>query len=93
METRKVTVRCVPYEMSIVDGGVLFSNKSGFFGVSARIMFEQRQGLWYISNAATTLDGVALCHLVKMSQLLEKHIVRSPPLGKLQFKCGWDDGE
>ncbi len=74
MKTRKVTVCGVPHEMSIVDGGVLFSNKSGFYGVSRRIMFARRNRLWYIENAAATFDSVPLCHLVKMAKLLDIHI-------------------
>ena len=74
VNTKSVIVCGVPYEISIIDGGVLFSDKSGFYGVSARTMFEYRSGLWYIIDVKRTFDSIALCHLVKMSKLLIKHI-------------------
>jgi hypothetical protein len=73
METRKVNVCGVPFEMSIVDGGVLFSNKSGFYGVSARYMWEYRGMLWYLDHIESTFK-VPGCHLVRMHELLAKHI-------------------
>ena len=71
---RKVTVCAVPYEMSIIEGGVLFSNKSGFYGVSARYTFAVRNHLWYLEDRQETFPRTALCHLVKMSELLKLHI-------------------
>lgn len=56
--------------MSIVDGGVMFSNKSGFWGVSGRFMFEYREHLWYLVDAQSTWDKVAACHLVSMHKKL-----------------------
>lgn len=73
-EFRDVSVCGVPYRMSIVDGGVMFSNKSGFWGVSGRFMFEYRHHLWYMLHAASTWDSVAACHLAKMHKLLGEHI-------------------
>lgn len=69
---RDVVVCGVPYEMSIVDGGVLFCDRSGFWGVASRIMVEFRAGLWRVSTAADTFDRVPLCHFVKMHQLLKE---------------------
>lgn len=83
MNSRKVTVCGIPHEMSIVDGGVMFSNKSGFWGVTGRIMFERKNGLWWITNVASTF-GVPLCHFVKMATLLEHHI--DPDYRALAFR-------
>ena len=60
--------------MTIVEGGVLFSDKSGFYGVSGRFMFEYQSNLWYLIHAEATWDKVAACHLVKMHKLLGEYI-------------------
>lgn len=73
-EFRDVSVCGVPYRMTIADGGVLFSNKSGFSGVSGRFMFSYKSSLWYLEHAVSTFGHVAACHLVKMHELLQKHI-------------------
>ena len=72
--TRQVTIGAVPHEMSIVDGGVLFSSKSGFYGVTGRYMFEYKSNLWYLTDTESTWSRVPVCHLVKMYTLLEEHI-------------------
>ena len=86
MDTRQVTVCGIPHEMSIVDGGVLLSDKSGFWGVSKRIMFAYRSNLWYMIDVKSTFDTIALSHLVKIAQLLEKHIGGNHEVGELRFK-------
>ncbi len=72
--TRRVTVCAVPYDMSIVEGGVLFSNKSGFSGSHGRYMFEYRANLWYLTESTSTWKATAVCHIVKMHKLLALHI-------------------
>lgn len=69
-EYRDVTVCGVPHRMTIVEGGVLFSNKAGFWGVSARYMFSYRSCLWYLNHTESTFGNVAAVHLVKMHKLL-----------------------
>lgn len=86
-QARKVNVCGVPFEMSIVDGGVLFSEKSGFYGVSARFMFEYNE-LWYLTGVEATFPRHALCHLVKMHKLLEQHIGDDHGVTKVEFKSG-----
>lgn len=82
----RVTVCGVPHEMSIVDGGVLFSDKSGFYGVTKRIMFTYRSDLWYVVEATSTFDNVALCHLVRMHKLLAEHIGGDHEVRQLRFR-------
>lgn len=72
--TRKVTVCAVPYEMTIVEGGVLFSNKSGFSGTHGRYMFEYKSSLWYLTELTSTWKATPVCHIVKMHKLLALHI-------------------
>ena len=73
---RDVSVCGVPYRMTIADGGVLFSNKSGFSGVSGRFMFSYKSSLWYMEHAESTFGKVAACHLVRMHKLLQELISR-----------------
>jgi len=89
-QIRKVNVCAVPYEMSIVDGGVLFSDKSGFWGLSGRFMFQYISDLWYLVDWHTTFGKVATAHLVKMAKLLEEHSGGNHELDEkapLQFKA------
>lgn len=74
LHEKDVSVCGVPYKMAIVDGGVLFSNKSGFYGVSGRFMFEYRGHLWYLMHTESTFGNVAMCHLRSMHDLIEQHI-------------------
>jgi hypothetical protein len=74
IEEKRVNVCGVPYMMTIVDGGVLFSNKSGFYGVSGRFMFEYRGHLWYLMHSESTFGEVPVCHLARMAELLAKYI-------------------
>lgn len=60
--------------MSIVDGGVMFSDKSGFYASASRFMFAYRHHLWYLMNYETISDGIPACHLAKMHQLLSEYI-------------------
>ena len=71
---RDVSIGGVPYRMSIVDGGVMFSNKSGFWGVSGRFMFEYVGMLWYLVDAQSTWNRVPVCHLAKMHKKLGEYI-------------------
>lgn len=73
-EYRDVSVGAVPHRMTIVEGGVLFSNKSGFYGYTARYMFSYRSHLWYLEHTESTFGSVAACHLVKMHKLLGEYI-------------------
>lgn len=73
-EHRKVIICGVPYSMSIVDGCVLFSNKSGFYGVGMRFLFEYRCNLWHFESSATTWGSVPACHLAQMHEKLEEMI-------------------
>lgn len=72
--SKDVSVCGVPYRMTIADGGVLFSNKSGFAGVSGRFMFSYKSSLWYLEHAVSTFGSVAACHLARMHQLLQDRI-------------------
>ncbi len=71
---RNVSLGGVPYRMTIVDGGVLFSNRSGFHGVTGRFVFSYRSHLWYLEHSESTWGSVAACHLVKMHKLLGEYI-------------------
>lgn len=70
MSSINVSIGCVPHTMTIADGGVVFSAKSGFYGVSGRSMFEYRADLWYLLHAESTWGDVAACHIVGMHKLL-----------------------
>lgn len=71
---RDVSVGGVPHRMTIVEGGVMFSNKSGFYGYTARYMFAYRSCLWYLQHTDSSFGEVAACHLVKMHKLLAEYI-------------------
>ena len=70
MISKDVVVCGVPYRMTIVDGGVLFSNKSGFSGFVSRSMFSYRNSLWYLDTSESTYGKIAAVHIVKMHRLL-----------------------
>ena len=73
-ESRNVSVCGVPFLMSIVDGGVLFSSKHGFYGVTERYMFERKSSLWYLVDIKATFKAVAVSHIVKMHELIGRFI-------------------
>lgn len=74
MNDKDVNVCGVPYKMAIVDGGLMFSNKSGFYGVSGRFMFEYRGNLWYLLHSESTFGSVPMCHLRRMHELIKQHV-------------------
>ena len=94
-DTRKVTICAVPHEMTIVDGHcVLFSNKSGFYGLHGRVVFTYIQGLWYITDMTTTFDKIAAAHIVAMHRKLKEHIGGDHELGLDDAKnLKWKDVE
>ena len=70
-----VTVCAIPYELTRIEGGALFSCKSGFWGCSSRIVFEFGSNyLWQLTQFEDSGGSVPLCHLVKMKALLAEHI-------------------
>jgi len=71
---RDVSIGGVPHRMSIIDGEVMFSDKSGFWGVSGRFVFEYVGMLWYLVDAQSTWNKVPACHLAKMHKLLGEYI-------------------
>lgn len=85
--TRKVGVCGVPHDMTIVDGGVMFSDKAGFWGVSGRFMWEYKCHLWYLVCSEDSFGTVAGCHLKKMHELLTEMIGADHE----QFELKWKD--
>lgn len=85
IDSRKVTICAVPYEMQIIDGGVLFIERSGFWGTHARYLWTYRL-LWYldISESSASWNRVAGPHLVKMHKLLEEMVRVDPANCKTQ---------
>ena len=73
-DSREVGVCGVPHVMTIVDGGVLFSNKSGFSGYAARYMFAYRSSLWYLEEFGVVFGEVPLSHFARMHSLLAEYI-------------------
>ncbi len=71
--------------MSIVDGGVLFSDKAGFYGVTKRLMWEFRAHLWYLVASEST-GNVPGTHLKRMHELLCRHIGSDHEEFQLRFK-------
>lgn len=91
MHTRKVLVCNIPFDMSIVEGGVLFCNR----GSTARYMWEYRARLWCLMEvkAAAPIPGT---HLKKMHNLLNDLIGRDYtefPLKFLNSRVDWPAGE
>ena len=79
----KVNVCAIEYEMIVADGCVIFSEKSGFYGVSRRVVFEFRSGLWYLHEVTGSMTNVPVAHLTRMHELLgihigEDHYLREP---------------
>ncbi len=70
---RDVTVCGIPYRLIIAENGAIFSNKSGFWGVESRLMFEY-VNLWYLVEIQSTLKGIPVCHIVKMYKILKEYI-------------------
>ena len=81
--SRKVIVCGVPHDMAIVEDGVLFCDRAGFWGVVRRTMFDYREGLWYLLE--TTRD-VPVAHIVKMHALLAEHIGADHEVSLLQWR-------
>ena len=73
-EYRDVSVCAIPHRMTIVEGGVLFSDKSGLARYATRHMFSYREHLWYLEQDAAACKAVAACHLVEMYKLLQDYI-------------------
>lgn len=67
---KDVSVCGMPYRMYLVEGGVLFSDKSRFDGRTARFMFSYRYALWYFEESQSTYEAVPACHLATMHELL-----------------------
>ena len=79
----KVNVCAIEHEMIVADGCVIFSEKSGFWGVSRRVVFEFRSGLWYLHEITGSMTHVPLAHITRMHELLgihigEDHYLREP---------------
>lgn len=90
-DAKRISICGVPYTMDIVDGGVLFSNKSGFYGVSGRFMFSRKSWLWYLDHSESTWGSVPSCHLVRMHELLAEHIAgdNEPEKDGGSFRLQW----
>lgn len=86
-DIRNINVCGVPFTMQIVEGGVLFSNKSGFWGFSARFMWVYSSHLWYLTHSESTFGSVAAAHLVRMYELLQEHIGAD----HAEFELKWKD--
>ena len=71
---RDVSICGVPYRLTIVEGGAMFSDKSGFWGVSGRFMFEYAEMLWYLVGAESTWNRVPAAHLASMHKKLGEYI-------------------
>lgn len=66
-----VTICGVPYTFQRIEGGVIFSEKSGFWGHSLRVVFSYQSMLWRLEEAT---GKVALCHLVRMAQIIDERV-------------------
>lgn len=76
-QTRQVVVCAIPYNMTLVEGGVLFSVSHGLSGVSSRFMFEYTaDGLWYLTSIDETFGRTLAIHLVRMHQLLGELVAK-----------------
>ena len=73
MNIKKVNICGYLFNMSLVDGGVLFS-KSDSSNAYSRVMFEYKDSLWRISEISSISRGIPLCHIEKMKILLDENI-------------------
>lgn len=92
-EVRKVVIGGVPHTMTVGDGCVVFSDKSGFYGTHGRFMFVYLSHLWYLDlkESSDTFHRIAAKHIVKMHKLLEELVEvegegTSTKPAKLSFK-------
>ena len=76
------------YDMQIVDGCVIFQDRSGFANWNQRLWFTFENGLWYLATAEDTFRQVPLCHLADMYKLLIEEIGDDHTQFKLKFKKG-----
>ena len=85
-QPQNVSICGVPYLMQIVDGGVLFSKKSGFYKSAGRFMFAYRNRLWWLEHAESTFGHVSAVHLQRMHELLCEKIGSDHEDFPLRFK-------
>ena len=71
-DIKEITICGIPYTMQQTDGGVLFSEKSGFWGLSCRLMFEYKEGLWYLVDIKASFNTVPVAHLTKIYEFLKE---------------------
>lgn len=76
-QTRQVVICAIPYNMTLVEGGVLFSVSHGLSGAVSRVMFEYTEdGLWYLTSIDETFGRTLALHLVRMYQLLSEQVAK-----------------
>jgi len=66
----RIDVCKIPYEIQVVEDGILFINKSGLSGYISRLMFSYRYGAWFLEDQGSTDGGVPLAHLCEIYEIL-----------------------
>lgn len=83
---RKSVLVCgLAHDMTIADGGVMFSDRSGI-GQARHVVFTVKSNMWYLLSFKGWFDSVPLCHLVCMQELLNKYIGEDHSVLELKFK-------
>jgi hypothetical protein len=49
MKESEIVLCCVPYVVQEHEGLIIFSERSGFYGVHQRIEFRKKNDCWYLS--------------------------------------------
>lgn len=81
MTLTQTNLRGVPYQVDLVDGQVIFEDKSGFWGTHCRFAYEWKGVGWYLVGAEDWVGKVYVPHLVAAYEFVEKH-----------FHKEWNDG-
>ena len=74
---KDITICGVPYSLVVVEKACIFTERSGFYGMSMSFTVEKKSDLLYLTDITTggwASGNVPLCHLIKAKQIAAEHI-------------------
>lgn len=84
---RHVTLNCVSYRVTEIDGQVMFEKTGGVWGVESRFCFEWRGAGWYLIDFEDSFGRIYVPHLVSAAKWLEQNygVSYNNGVGKVRF--------
>lgn len=73
MITRSITLCGVPYQVTLIDGQVIFLNRSGFAFTHSQFTFEWCGTGWYLVDTESSAERVYVPHIVAAFQWCRWH--------------------